>query len=122
MTYLPAALVAAGIAIASLWENPQMPEAVALTDKTWHLIMYAVLGLALMAAFVANNHSRIYHYVLVWVSVTAYGAMMEVLPHFCTLTRSGEIADLYADALGALIGVALVGIWYAVRKKQNTEN
>lgn len=117
MAYLPAALVAAGIAIVSLWENPQMPEAVALTDKTWHLILYAVLGLALMAAFVVNSHTRLYHYVLACVSATAYGALMEILQRFCTLTRSGEMADLYADALGALIGVALVALWCLLRNK-----
>ena len=32
MAFLPAVLVAAGIAILSLWENPQMPETVAVND------------------------------------------------------------------------------------------
>ena len=121
IAYLPAALVAAGIAIVSLWENPHIPNAVTLTDKTWHLILYVVLGLALMAEFVANRHTRVYHYVLAFLCVTAYGALMEILQHFCTLTRSGEMADFYADAIGALIGVALVGLWCLMQKKLNTE-
>ena len=112
ISFLPAAFVAAGIAIVSLWENPQMPEAVALSDKTWHLILYAILGLALMAALVANRHTRVYHYALACLCVTAYGALMEILQHYCTLTRSGEMADLYADALGAVIGIIIVALWH----------
>jgi VanZ family protein len=56
-------------------------------------------------------------YVYVWLSVTAYGALMEILQHFCTVTRSGEMADLYADMIGALAGVALVAMFKIINRK-----
>ena len=116
MAFLPAVLVAAGIAILSLWENPQMPETVAVNDKLAHALMYAVLTLALMAAFVSLRRTTFAVYLSVWTLVTAYGALIEILQRFCTLSRSGEMADLYADALGALIGIACVFIYRIIKK------
>lgn len=112
MAFLPAVLVAAGIAILSLWENPRVPESMAVNDKLMHLLMYAVLALSLMAAFVSIRRTSLFVYSSVWGLVTAYGALLEILQRFCTLSRSGEMADLYADALGALIGILLVFLWY----------
>ena len=112
MAFLPAVLVAAGIAILSLWENPHVPEAMAVNDKVAHLLMYAVLAVSLMAALVYIRRSSIFIFSSTWAVVTAYGALMEMLQRFCTLSRSGEMADLYADALGALIGILLVFIWH----------
>ena len=56
----------------------------------------------------SNVKFQILNAVGVCVSVTAYGGLMEILQRFCTLTRSGEMADLYADFLGAVIGVIIV--------------
>ena len=112
MAFLPAVLVAAGIAILSLWENPRVPESMAVNDKLMHLLMYAVLALSLMAAFVSIRRTSLFVYSSVWGLVTAYGALLEILQRFCTLSRSGEMADLYADALGALIGILLVFLWH----------
>lgn len=112
MAFLPAVLVAAGIAILSLWENPRVPESMEMNDKLAHLLMYVVLAIALMAAFVSIRRTSLFVYSSVWGLVTAYGALIEVLQRFCTLTRSGEMADLYADAIGALIGILLVFLWH----------
>lgn len=111
MAFIPAVLVAAGIAIVSLWENPCVPEPMAVNDKLAHLLMYVVFALTLMAAFVAIRRTSILVYSSVWGLITAYGALIELLQRFCTLSRSGEMADLYADALGALIGILLVFLW-----------
>jgi VanZ family protein len=43
---------------------------------------------------------------------------MEILQRFCTLTRSGEMADIYADALGALLGLLAV---YILAKMTNVK-
>ena len=50
---------------------------------------------------------------------------MEMLQRFCTLTRTGEMADVYADAVGALVGLVICLILVLIRrfltkKKQNT--
>lgn len=119
MAFLPAVLVAAGIAILSLWENPQMPDAVTVNDKLAHALMYAVLALALMGAFVSIRHTTLAVYVSVWVFATGYGALIEILQRYCTLSRSGEMADLCADALGALIGILCVFIFTILRKNNS---
>lgn len=118
MAYIPAVVMTAGIAVVSLWENPQMPETMQMSDKLAHGVMYALLAVAWMvpisrqhAAISIQCRARILPYIYVCALVTGYGALMEILQRFCTLTRSGEMADLYADAIGAVTGVAIIGLF-----------
>ena len=53
----------------------------------------------------------------VWIGVVAYGALMEILQRYCTLTRSGEMADIYADCLGAIIGALFIALLYYGRRR-----
>ena len=111
MIFLPAVLVTAGIAILSLTESTQMPSA-SVNDKLIHGLMYAVLALAWLLPL----KSSIFHlqssiYAIVLFGVTAFGALMELLQHYCTLTRSGELLDLLADFVGATFGIAFVVLW-----------
>ena len=110
MAYMPAVVVAAGIAVLSLTEASHMPS-VQLNDKLVHGVMYGLLASCWMAALVYNGRVRVPYYVFTCVCATAYGALMEVLQRYCTLTRSGEMADLFADFAGALIGVTLVALF-----------
>lgn len=110
MAFLPAALVTAGIAILSLMESTYVPQALSTQDKLIHGAMYAVLAFSWMWPVARRSVSQWMPYLYVWIAVTGYGAVMEALQRFCTLTRSGEMADLYADAIGAFLGVALVAI------------
>jgi VanZ family protein len=109
--FIPAVLTAIVIAIASLWENPQMPQAITVSDKLAHGVLYAVLAISMMVAVDSNARMRVRTYLYVCVIATSYGALMEILQRYCTLTRSGEMADLYADFLGALLGVLIIAIW-----------
>lgn len=109
MAYLPAVLVAAGIAVLSLVEQAHAP-AMPMGDKWSHGVAYLVLAISLAAALVYRGHHSWRSYIRTVVVCTAYGLLMEALQRFCTLTRSGEMADLLADFLGALIGVAIVKI------------
>ena len=111
MAFMPAVLVAAGIAVLSLWENPYMPEAMRTSDKILHAAVYTVFAVTLMAAFVSIRRTRLSYYVLTCACVTMYGALMEAMQRFCTLTRSGEMADLLADFIGAIVGVLIVALW-----------
>lgn len=80
--------------------------------------MYTVLAVAWMipiARRLKNHKSEIINlkseftpYIYVCALVSLYGGLMELLQHYCTLTRSGEWIDLLADFIGALIGVVLV--------------
>ena len=107
MAFMPAVIVAAGIAVLSLAEAGEMPS-VRLNDKLVHGVMYLVLALALMGGFVYIKRARKTFYILTCVIATLYGALMELLQHWCTRTRSADVIDLLADFLGALIGVLLL--------------
>jgi VanZ family protein len=119
MAFVPAVVVTAGIAVVSLWENPQVPQALSMSDKVAHGLMYTVMAMAwafpILKSQIINLKSQIPLGIGVCLAVTAYGALMEVLQRFCTLTRSGEMADLYADFFGALAGVGMVYLIALVR-------
>jgi len=111
-TFLPAVLFTAAVAYLSLTESAQAPS-VALNDKLIHGLMYTVLAISwiLPLKFTITNHqSPITHYAVVLLGTTVFGGLMELLQHFCTLTRSGEWLDLLADFVGALIGVIIIAI------------
>lgn len=110
MAFIPAVLVAAGIAVLSLTEASRMPS-VQVSDKLVHGAMYCALEFALMGAFAFIRRTRVVCFVFTCVAVTLYGGLMEVLQRFCTLTRSGSMGDLLADGAGALIGAAVVALF-----------
>ena len=94
-----------------------MPPTVTLHDKIAHGLVYTVWAISMMTAVGREARMRVRTYIYTCVIATAYGALMEILQRFCTLTRSGEMADLYADAIGAIIGVILVALLSIVNHK-----
>ena len=123
MAYIPAVVLTAGIAVISLWEAPQLPPPVmSLGDKALHGAMYLVLAVFWMIPIVRQFSSRLVPYICVWAAVTIYGGVLELLQHFCTRTRSGEVADLYADAIGAVVGVGLVALGYWIITRKNGQS
>ena len=107
LAYLPAVLVAAGIAVVCLAEQRHVPQ-VSINDKLVHGLMYFVLSACLMVGMLLNGKKRWTWWGANIVSCTLYGLLIEILQHCCTLTRSCEMADLFADFVGALIGLLLV--------------
>ncbi len=107
--YIPAVVVAAGIAVASLIERPQEILDLHASDKVLHGLMYALLGLAAMWGALYNGQSRWLAFIAVAAVVTVYGGCLEWMQYACTETRSGEWADVAADMAGAIAGVALAG-------------
>ena len=114
--YIPAVVMTVGIAIVSLVESAYVPQGLSAKDKLLHGAMYALLTLTWLVPLVRHFSSRWSPYVNVWLGVTLFGSVMEVLQRFCTLTRSGEMADVYADAIGALVGLAIVALWQWTKK------
>jgi VanZ family protein len=117
-------------------ESPYIPQGWSARDKLLHGLMYAFLAASWMAPQIfklsnpetlkPSNLQTFKRYLLTCVSVTLYGALMEALQRFCTLTRSGEIADIVADFLGAILGAGIVvlfaiihGKWYMVHDKSS---
>lgn len=117
--YIPAVLVTAGVIVLSLWENPYMPSSVQVGDKTLHGLMYAVLAASWAFPVYRRAHTHVISCLYIWVACTVFGALMEMLQRFCTLTRSGEMADLYADAIGALAGAVLMSFIGTQKPKGN---
>lgn len=107
--FLPAVLFTAAVAYLSLTESAQAPS-VALNDKFLHAAFYTVLAIAWFLPIVKHSPFAFRLSTYVVLGVTAYGAFLELLQHFCTLTRSGEWLDLLADFIGALIGVIIIAI------------
>lgn len=128
ISFMPAVLVTAGIALLSLWENPQLPPSIAADDKIVHGLMYMCLAVVWLVPIQVHLRKRkllLLTYCTVWACVTAYGVLMEMLQRFCTLTRTGEMADVYADAIGALGGLFICLVLVLIRhfltkKKQKT--
>ena len=113
MVYVPAVLFTAGIAILSLTESTHMPS-VSLNDKAVHGLMYALLAGSWMLPVIKQRQTisnDLKPAIWVCLCVTAYGALLEVLQHYCTMTRSGEWLDVLADLIGAIIGVLIVILW-----------
>lgn len=117
--FIPAVLTAIVIAVLSLMENPEMPQAITVSDKLAHGVLYAVLAISMMAGVRRDARMRVRTYLYVCALATSYGALMEILQRFCTMTRSGEMADLYADAIGALGGVVIVFLFEITRSRDH---
>jgi VanZ family protein len=107
MAFMPAVVMAAGIAILSLTEANHMPS-LQVSDKLVHGAMYCALATALMGGYVYTGRTRKRYYILACAASTLYGGLMEALQRFCTLTRSGSMDDLIADFVGAVIGITIV--------------
>ena len=102
MALQPAVFLTAAIAYLSLTESTQVPS-VSLNDKLIHAAMYLALAIAWLIPLKRS----------VWVllGTTAFGGFMELMQHYCTTTRSGDLLDLLADFVGATIGIILVILW-----------
>lgn len=108
MNYLPAVLVTVGVAVLSLTESTHMPS-VSLNDKVVHGLMYTLLAVLWMIP--------VRRPIFVRLAVTIYGALLELLQHYCATTRSGEWADVLADMIGVIIGV---GVIWLIRRYSST--
>jgi len=103
------ALLAALILLAAyVWGNSQ-PEAAGLLSPPWdklaHLLWYAVLSSLLLFAL---GH-RVWTWVLVAILLLLAG--LDEWHQFALPGRSPDVNDWLADALGVLVGVAIVWRW-----------
>lgn len=115
--YAPTLAVAVVIAVLSLMENPQMDLLDRYGDKFWHTMMYVGLAFVLTGGLIADKHRSWGYAVVAWAIATGYGGLMELLQEWCTVSRTGDLYDWYADMLGALAGVVSVYIGWWICKK-----
>jgi len=108
--------VAVVIAVLSLIENPQMPLLGQYGDKFWHTMMYVGLAFVLTGGMLLDKRRSWGYAVGSWAVSMGYGGLMELLQAWCTITRTGDWYDWYADMIGALAGVLLAYIGYWIWK------
>ena len=109
-SFAPSVLIAIGIAIASLWEDPQMPEAMEVSDALLHGIMYIFFAASLTIPILYLYPARAITYIYTCAVSTAYGALMELLQYLCTETRTASMEDMYGNLGGSMLGVALSAV------------
>ena len=120
MAFVPAVLVAAGIAVLSLVENADMPRVV-INDKLVHGAMYAVFAMTLMIPYRLRTSWLVY--VTVWAIASGYGVLMENLQEVCTTTRVMDAQDMFANVIGGLVGLLLFALIHYLwtRRKTSTK-
>jgi VanZ family protein len=84
----------------SLWPLPSLPE-VPGSDKTHHLIAYAVL----VFPVVLCSPKR---WLFIVAAIVLYGGVIELIQPF--VNRYGEWLDFFANTAGVMIGVVAAGV------------
>jgi VanZ family protein len=95
----------AGLFVVTHLPQPKLPY-VPVTDKTAHFVSYAFLAIGLMVSLILSAAPRASPAVTVLAILLAYAAFEEVTQ--IPVGRSCEMADWYADAAGAAVGVVVV--------------
>jgi len=98
------------IFFASSQSDPQLPDQV--SDKTAHGVAYATLATAATRAFAGGLPAVVGPGVAAsaWLLSVGYGVTDEFHQSF-TPGRTPDVADVYADAIGACLGVAACWGW-----------
>lgn len=109
--YIPSILVAAGILIVTLWEfDPLNPPTNLPNDKLMHALAYAMLAMTYMAAALYKGYTHCRHYIYTAIGCIAYGALMEALQAWITTTRTADIWDILANAIGVGCGLLVLSM------------
>ncbi len=102
-------LIIAAIIFLSLFNPPETKlDSVTFIDKIAHVCMYGGLELIIWIEYL-RRHANLNKVKLILLGIAApiaLGGIMELAQMLLTVERSGEWADLIADALGVLLGAA----------------
>jgi len=102
---------------------PGAPLPAASLDKAKHLTAFAGLAVLLCMAAATFSQPTWQMYLLVLVSIAAYGVVDE-LTQMLVPTRSADPLDWLADVSGAVVGIMVfLGLWkiaLAIKTRQAT--
>ena len=111
-TYWPSSIWLTFILVATLLPGDKIPQSklleLDLSDKYIHLILFSVMFLAILFDTHRNKQAltkKIYRFT--WLFTISLGVATELLQVFVVTSRSGNLFDLVADALGCLIGYGI---------------
>ena len=92
------------ITVASLVSFNSVPKvAIPGNDKLVHFLFYFFFVVFWSIALHKNFYSKKYSFIIV-VFAIVYGIIIEVLQELLTTTREPDLYDVFANALGAIIG------------------
>lgn len=99
--------------IMALLPGPMIPGVLLFWDKAQHALTYTALTVTGVLAFPKNAR-------LVWLGLLLHGALMEMMQLTLTTTRSGDVLDWVADAVGIVTGIgACAAIPYLSSRRQS---
>lgn len=87
-------------------------------DKLVHFCLFAVLCFLMVrgAARQTGTTKTDMKYTLLILSIALiYGIAIELLQHYCTTKRTGDVWDVAADVLGGLAGLMLFSVSFKKR-------
>lgn len=102
--WLPPAIFAALILVATSWPDIDLGRLPTKFDKVGHVGMYGIFGALVQRA--SNSPAALRTVTLAWVGIALFAAIDEWHQGFIS-GRSPGIGDWIADVLGALIGLLL---------------
>lgn len=109
--YIFTTITTVGIVVLSTMPIPENPPLgdVPLIDKWVHMVMYAGLVFLMWVDHVVRSKRRYTWMVRCIMALYAVllGGLMELVQAYLTTCRSGDWIDFEADAIGAVLGVAI---------------
>jgi VanZ family protein len=94
-----------GAIIASLVPAHELPKLGGISDKTEHIVGYAVLAL-----WFAGIYPRT-RYPMIGVALLVMGIVIEGLQGAMHLGRQADLTDVYANTIGIVVGLLLALVW-----------
>jgi VanZ family protein len=109
--YWKSIIVGIGILYVSLVRDPgfSLPS-IDGADKWVHILMYAILGLAIYWDSIQQKISGWLLWLIAMVLPMVYGGIIEIAQERWFAPRSGEWMDWLADCIGLIVGVGLMMI------------
>lgn len=103
--------------------NTQLPQAISLSDKLVHMMIYAVLAV-LFARAVAFSSPKPWPF-LIWIMSVAFVSFYGITDEFHQSFvdgRSSDLRDWVADLIGGSIGAALYLFWRQTRQPKESHS
>lgn len=113
--WLPVVIYMAAIFFLSSLQDPPAPSNV--SDVNLHALLYFGLMLVVVRAVAGGKWSRVTLGALVtaWLITVAYGASDEWHQMYVP-SRTAELRDLQADAIGALLAAICIKAWGIIKR------
>ena len=109
--YWKSIIVGIGILYVSLVRDPGISlPSIDGADKWVHILMYAILGIAIYWDSIRQKMSGWLLWLIAMVLPMVYGGIIEIAQERWFAPRSGEWMDWLADCIGVVVGVVLVMI------------